>query len=102
MPKLDIRLVRSNQVLAQKAGETLVLLNLDSGQYYNLNEVGTRVWELCDGVRTASEIACTISVEYEARANHIRLDVLAVLDDLVRGDLVNVDNGAVASAPECS
>jgi hypothetical protein len=102
MPKLDSRLARSNQVLAQKAGETLVLLNLDSGQYYDLNEVGTRVWELCDGVRTASEIACTISEECAAPADHIRLDVLAVLDDLVREKLVNGDSGVIKRVPELS
>src|ERR1700760_1677207 len=40
---------RRERVLPQTAAGTLVLLDLDGGQYYSLDEVSARVWELCDG-----------------------------------------------------
>jgi len=62
----DSRPVRRSDVLAQGAGETVILLTPDSGEYFTLNEVGGRIWELADGSRSVAEIAGVLSEEYEA------------------------------------
>ena len=77
------------QVIAQKAQDLLVLLNLDSGEYYNLDEVGTRIWELCDGVRTVSEIARCIREEFDASGDSVEQDVRTFLEELAQDKLVN-------------
>lgn len=37
----------------------------DLESIFTLNEVGARIWELVDGVRSAEEIANAISLEFE-------------------------------------
>jgi pyrroloquinoline quinone biosynthesis protein D len=75
-------------VIAQQADSTLVLLSLTSGQYYALDDVGVRVWELCDGARTVAEVVSILSQEYDAPAETIEADVLELLEDLAREQLV--------------
>src|SRR5919199_3316842 len=75
-------------VVAQQADSTLVLLSLTSGQYYALDDVGVRVWELCDGSRTVADIASVLSQEYDAPAETIEADVLELLEDLASEQLV--------------
>ncbi len=77
------------QVIDQKAKDLVVLLNLDTGEYYNLDEVGTRIWELCDGARTVSEIARCIGEEFETSGDPVEQDVLTLLEELARDKLVN-------------
>jgi Coenzyme PQQ synthesis protein D (PqqD) len=87
----ESRLRRGNGVLAKplKANEpALVLLNPQSGEYYTLDEVGSRVWQLLDGTRTVLEIVAVIIEEYEAAAEVIERDVLDLLKDLVDEQLV--------------
>jgi len=79
----------ATKVIAQKAKDLLVLLDLDTGEYYNLDEVGTRIWELCDGARTVSEIARLISEEFEASGEGVERDVVKFLEELVQDKLVN-------------
>jgi len=43
-------------MMQQVEGDS-VLLDIDSGEYFSLNEVGGRVWELCDGPRSIDSIA---------------------------------------------
>ena len=38
---------------------------LADGAEHDLNEVGSRIWELCDGARSVSEIAALIEEEFE-------------------------------------
>jgi hypothetical protein len=88
---LASRLSRLPGVLSRRVKPdepTTVLLNQQSGEYYTLDEVGSRVWELCDGTRTASEIVAAVAAEYDAPVEVIERDVLELLNDLAADQLV--------------
>lgn len=59
-----------------------VILDLVSGTYFGLNEVGTRVWRLVDEGRDASQIVDVVAAEYQADRATIARDVERLLDDL--------------------
>jgi pyrroloquinoline quinone biosynthesis protein D len=79
---------RTDRVLAQRTAETIVLLDLDGGEYFTLNDVGGRVWELCDGSHTVSEIVEILAAEYEAPPHEIQGDVEELLTELADEKLV--------------
>jgi coenzyme PQQ synthesis protein D (PqqD) len=82
------RLRASGQVLARKLEEESVLLNPADGQYYALDPVGGRAWELCDGSRTLTEIAQIISREFEADPAVVTADLEELLGDMADAGLV--------------
>ena len=59
-----------------------VILDLASGTYFGLNEVGTRVWRMIDEGRDAAEIVDIVAAEYQADRGTIAQDVARLLDDL--------------------
>jgi hypothetical protein len=59
-----------------------VLLDLGSGTYFGLNEVGTRVWQLVEAGRRPAEIVDVLTAEYEADRATIEADVTRLLDEL--------------------
>jgi hypothetical protein len=69
------------------ANET-VLLALESGVYFGMNEVGSRVWELLTEPRSIATICQTIEVEFEVSQEVCERDVLKFLQDLQREGLV--------------
>ena len=91
----DSRPRRRDDVLAQAAGDTVILLTPDSGEYFTLNEVGGRIWELSDGSRTVTEIVALLAEEYEAPPDEIQTDALDVLSQLAQERLVT--DGAAGS-----
>lgn len=84
----ESRLRHRDRVLIQRAAGTLVLLDLEGGQYYALDEVSARVWELCDGERGISAIVEAIGTEYDAPVETIREDVLAFLQEMLDENLL--------------
>jgi hypothetical protein len=80
--------VRRSDVLAQRAAETVILLTPDSGEYFTLNEVGGRIWELSDGTRSVAEIAGVLVEEFEAPLDQVQADTLDVLGELAGEGLV--------------
>lgn len=77
-------------------GEAFIVLP-QSHQYKILNQVGTRVWELIDGVRTVDDMVKVIVEEYDIPAETARKDVADFINDLrENGMLANTDTGKVA------
>ena len=66
----------------QSAADETMLLDLDGGTYFTLNEVGARVWELCDGERSVAGIAAVLADEYDAPVELIERDVVELVTEL--------------------
>jgi coenzyme PQQ biosynthesis protein PqqD len=84
----DSRPVRQEQIIVQKGSNDVLLFNMDDGSYYALNEVGNRIWELCDGTRGVAQLVSELAKEYDAPAKIIETDVLEVLNDLRSKNLI--------------
>jgi hypothetical protein len=65
----------------------LVLLDPKSGEYYTLEDVAARVWQLCDGERTIRTISETLSGEFEAPSLEIERDVVELIRELANARL---------------
>lgn len=79
---------RRDGIISRPGQNTLILLDPRGGEYYTLDEVGARVWDLCDGSRSISDMVTTIVQEYEAPTETIQVDVLELLNDLLKEKLL--------------
>lgn len=81
MTSSDILLVPGH-VMARHAGQETVLLDLDSGVYYTLDEIGSRIWELAAEARTLAEVSQSLIDEYDVDAATAERDVLEFASEL--------------------
>ena len=79
---------RQEQIIVQKGSQEVLLFNMDDGSYYALNEVGHRIWELCDGTHGMAEMVGVLAKEYNAPAEMLETDILEVLEDLRSRNLI--------------
>ncbi|MGO9958475.1 MAG: PqqD family protein [Solirubrobacteraceae bacterium] len=82
---------RQDGILAQEAQGETVLLRLQDGGYYALDEVGATIWGLCDGSRPVAEIVGLLCAEFDAPSTIVQADVLEFIGDLRRERLLVVD-----------
>lgn len=84
----ESRLRRRDRVLTQRAAGQWILLDLDGGEYYALDEVSGRIWDLCDGSRDVAALVDALCQDYEAPADTVEADVLAFLGEMIEEKLV--------------
>ena len=65
-----------------------VILNLDNGYYYSLNEVGTRIWEAIDKKKSLNKILDSFKEEYQVPAEQLKNDLLGLIKDLEKEKLI--------------
>jgi hypothetical protein len=81
-------------VSSELAGE-IVILDLKSGTYYGLNEVGARIWELIQEPRTVGQIRNVIVTEYDVGTDQCEQDIVLLLQEMVAKGLVEITNETV-------
>ena len=70
-----------------------VILDLASGTYFGLNEVGTRVWQMIDEGRDTAQIVDVVAAEYQADRATIAQDVARLIDSLSARRLIVAAEG---------
>lgn len=70
-----------------------VLLDLGSGTYFGLNEVGTRIWQMIEAGDDEPAIVSTLAAEYAAEPAAIAADVERLLGELRSRRLIVPDAG---------
>lgn len=65
-----------------------VILNLDSGYYYSLNEAGTRIWEAIAKENSLDAILSLLKDEYETPEKQLKSDLMKLVKDLEKETLI--------------
>jgi hypothetical protein len=78
----------SRMVRRTQTQDGAVLLDIEQGQMFGLNSVGSRILELCACGCDEQEIARRVSAEYGADIDLVRADVREFLDALSRHSLL--------------
>lgn len=80
--------VAGPDVTSAELGGEAVLLNLRSGHYYGVNELGARIWQMVQKPRSIDEIIKILAHDYDVDEEVLIRDVLAFLEQLKENDLV--------------
>ena len=84
----DVRLRAPAHVLVRELGGESVLLNLESGTYFGLDGVGTRMWARVTTASSVQEAFEALCGEYEVPPVELRRDLGTLLAGLVEKGLL--------------
>ncbi len=73
----------NGRVLCRIVEDEAVLLDLDFGQYYGLNSVGTRIWQLLGDGHSPSSICDHVVREFKVSEGEAVADVEALIETLL-------------------
>lgn len=90
---LPKRITFSPDVLFQVLDDEAVLLDLASEQYFSLNELGMRMWQLLSENGDTAAAFKQLRLEYKVAPATLRRDMARWIDELVELGLVSIDNG---------
>ena len=79
---LNQTIALSPDVVSQKVSEETVLLDLESENYFGLDEVGTRIWQLIKETNELQSIFDTLLEEYDISEARLQLDLTTLLTEI--------------------
>jgi hypothetical protein len=87
---LDDCLAPSDQVVVRELTGESVILDLKSGSYYGLNEVGTRAWSLMTEGQSLRDVNAALFAEYDASTDAIEQELLRFAAELCEHGLCSI------------
>lgn len=72
---------------ASMNGET-VMMDAEGGSYYNLGEVGGRIWELLETPTTLEGLVAKLTAEYDVSAEKCTEDIISFLKEMIASGLL--------------
>jgi hypothetical protein len=82
--------VASKEQLSVPAAGQVVIAGLRKGNYYALDAVGARVWELVQTPVAVTELRQRIAEEYDVSAERCEADLLELLEAMAEQGLIEV------------
>ena len=72
----------NNKILFQKLGKEAVILHLDSEEYFGLDEIGTRIWEVLKQEGSTEKALSILLEEYNVEEEILRADIEEIIAQL--------------------
>jgi len=91
MLNLDQRVTISEEVLSQEVSGETVLLDLGSENYFGLDEVGTRIWQLLKENGHLRVVFDTMLAEYEVDEARLAQDLASLLTEISDLGLISLE-----------
>lgn len=86
----DVEVTVSDGVLFQELDGELVLLSMESGEYFSLNEVGAKIWVLITADWSIPDILKSFINQFDASEEQLAADIEVFLKHLLDHKLISV------------
>jgi len=86
----ETTIVRSPDQVSGDLDGKIVLLSIENGEYYNMNEVGSRIWALLEQPTTVAALIDQLLTEFEVERATCETEALAFLEQLRKDKLLKI------------
>ena len=95
MLKSNQKIQLKEDLITSKIGDVIVLMTIENGKYFSINEEGSQIWELIKQPTTAEQVCKELVKEYATSMEQCLNDTLPFLDKLYKGGLLVLINESV-------
>ncbi|MBS1157645.1 MAG: Coenzyme synthesis protein (PqqD) [Proteobacteria bacterium] len=85
---IDSIIRRNDELLTAEVDGELVMMSIASGQYFGLDDIGARIWELLGEPLKIAELCIRLAQEYAVETSVCERDVLALLHTMEKHDMI--------------
>lgn len=84
----ETTLQRNDEVIEADIDGDKVMMDIESGNYYGLDPVASRIWEILATPMTANQVAAQLTQEFDVSLEQCKTDILPFIEDMVTNQLL--------------
>ncbi|MEA1953786.1 MAG: PqqD family peptide modification chaperone [Campylobacterota bacterium] len=88
---LNKKVTFADTIFAQEVDGEMVLLDMNSENYFGLDAVGTSIWQAMEKNRSLKEVLDVLLEEYDVEYDVLEKDLLLFVDKLLDNQLIEVN-----------
>lgn len=84
----DTIVQRRNELLFNKIDGEVVMLSIENGEYYGMDDVGGRIWEILENPISIKKLLAILVQEYNVSYESCKKDVIPFINLLIEKKIV--------------
>ena len=81
-------LSRRTNIISSNLDTELVMMNVDRGMYYGLEEIGVQIWNMMEKPIRVADLVAQLNTRYQVESEQCEADTLEFLEELFAEDLI--------------
>jgi len=82
---------RIEDIVASDIDDEKVMMSVEKGEYFGLDPIGSRVWELIDKPVKVTDLIDALLLKYDVDRETCECDILAFLEELHENGILQVE-----------
>jgi hypothetical protein len=87
---MDSKIVGNNTIVCNEMDGETVMMSIDLGEFYGINVIGTKIWNLLKAPIKVSEICNNLQSDYNVTQEQCEKDVLFFLNRMAEKAVVTI------------
>ncbi len=87
------RYIRNSKTISGRLHDEMVMMDMDQGKYFSLNQTATVIWEMLENPMTIEDICTRLAEDFEVDMRQCREDVLSYLEEMTDRGLISEEKG---------
>jgi hypothetical protein len=88
--KNDSIIYRQTDIVFNKLDDEIVMMSIKNGEYYGLDNIGSRIWEIIEKPVTLIQLVHKLKEEYNVEIQQCENDVIEFLEMLLKKNLIQI------------
>lgn len=85
-------IVRNNSIETAEMGEEVGMLDVETGNYYMLNEIGTDIWSFLETPITFEQLIEKLRMVYDVNYETCEVESLEFIKEMIENKLIQVSD----------
>ncbi len=87
---IESKICRNEELVTSEIDGEVVMMSIDNGEYYGMDAIGSRIWELIDKPTQVDQLIETLMAEFQVDRETCKHDVLVFLNDMSGSDVIKI------------
>lgn len=77
---------RNLEIIDSQIDDEVVMMNVEKGSYYGLNNIGSAIWEALEEPKSINELVDKFTEEYDVSVEDCKTDITLFIENMVKAN----------------
>ena len=83
------RYIQNKKIIQSKIGEEVVMMDIDSGFYFGMNGVGSKIWYYLSSPITLDDLIRNLMIDFKVDEQTCKADTIEFLESLLEKNIIS-------------
>ena len=88
MLSINTTLERNSEMIHANIDNETILMSLTNGEYYGINNIGSKIWELLENSMSIGELIENLTTIYDITKEQCETDIVCFLTDMQEKEII--------------